>query len=123
METRQERLAQFAQEMAQEQRDPADFLEAWRDAVKMAGENWFMLRKPLHECTCLDDMQPKWDFMRSRIGVLSGGEQVFIKAISQFYNADIFPAHDRPTLVEISNSLDLPRLRIVMKLMRYYTGW
>lgn len=116
---RQEALQALAESKSKEQL----FAEAWREAVELIGEGFFMLKKPLHECTDKWEMEPKTDMFRSRLDVLSGGEQVFAKVVSQFYNDQIFQPHDRPSFREVASRLDGKRKSIIVRLIRYYHGW
>lgn len=115
--------ATIARAMAVESGKEADFLMAWRDAVDMIGAQYFLLKTPTDQCMSKWDMQPKIDLLRARVGVMSSGEQVFVKTVIQFYNEDIFKAHDRPTLRDIAGRLDAERLNIVLRLLRSYSGW
>ena len=123
MTDHQSDLAAIAAAINAEKRDPEIFLAAWRDAIALIGEGYFMLRKPLSECTTKWDMEPKVDALRSRLGVMSSGEAVFVKCVLQFFDDRCMHKQDVPTLVDISNRLDAERLRIVMRLMRHYGGW
>jgi len=123
MTDREQRLAAVAAIMGEEYRDESKFVDAWRDAVELIGEQYFMLRAPLHECIDKWQMEPKVDLIRSRLSLFSTGEKIFVQAVIQFYNDRALPKHDLPTMTDISASLDMPRLKIVMRLMRHYGGW
>lgn len=123
MNSREERLAAVSALVREESRDESKFVDAWRDAVALIGEQYFMLRAPLHECIDKWQMEPKVDMIRSNLGVFSTGEKIFVQAVIQFYNDRALPRHDLPTMTDICTSLDAQRLKIVMRLMRHYGGW
>src|SRR5438128_927625 len=75
---------------------PVQFFIAWKRGVELAGPHYFgrAPRADLDRGADLDRAATKWDLVpkmtliEKTIGAMSGGEDVFIAALTSFYNSE-----------------------------------
>ncbi|HNG81903.1 MAG TPA: hypothetical protein PLW24_20705, partial [Burkholderiaceae bacterium] len=68
---------------------PRAFFEAWKRGAEIAGPEWFGDGTPegLQRATSKWDLRPKVLLLNDALGVLSGGQRMFLSAMVSFYNA------------------------------------
>ena len=108
---------------------PEFFLEAWKDAVRLAGERFFDIRsESVDAATDKNELAPNLAAITEGIGVLSGGEKRFLLAIYQFYNDQAlyeFCAKQEMKVPSLSDLalLDENHRRVITQLLHSYDGW
>ncbi|EMV8748361.1 TPA: hypothetical protein PXD14_000412 [Pseudomonas aeruginosa] len=123
---------EVVEQIAQEQRHfavaPDAFFKAWKRGVQIAGPQWF------GEGTLdgLNKAQDKWDLcpdvprISKAIGVMSGGERMFLAAMVSFYNerkgGALLTRCGFHGLADFSG-LDLQRRKVIAELVLHYSGW
>jgi hypothetical protein len=122
-------LVQVANAEEQGKQRPAFFLEAWKEAVQLAGARFFDIRSASVEAaTDKNELAPDLAAITGAIGVLSGGEKRFLLAIYQFYNDHDIYEFCQERDIKVPSLSDLPLLdekqRIVIaQLLHSYDGW
>ncbi|MDF8361348.1 hypothetical protein [Achromobacter anxifer] len=107
---------------------PQAFFEAWKRGVEIAGPEWF--GDGTRECP--NRARDKWDLtpdvqrIEKSIGVLSGGERMFLAAMVSFYNerkgGALLKRCGFHGLADFGG-LDLQRRKVIADLMLHYSGW
>ncbi|CAB5670224.1 Uncharacterised protein [Delftia tsuruhatensis] len=123
---------ELVQQLLQEERHfvsaPEAFFQAWRQAVRIAGPQWFGdgTRDGLTQAQDKWALCPNVRMIGNALGVLSSGERLFLAALVSFYNA-----HHGAVLLKRSgfegladlSGLDLERRRVIAALILNHTGW
>ena len=106
---------QIMRETRHFERAPEAFFEAWKRGAEIAGPEWFGdgTREGLRRAASKWDLRPNLLELNDALGVLSGGQRMFLSAMVSFYNsregaamladlrrhaAEIEHAHVRPPL-------------------------
>lgn len=118
--------------IAREERHFADapeaFFQAWKRGVELAGPEWFGdgTRAGLQCAATKWDLRPRVLLLNDALGVLSGGQRMFLSAMVSFYNAAEGAAMLRRCgfegLSDLGN-LDLERRQVIADLVLNYHGW
>ncbi|MFP9230722.1 hypothetical protein [Pectobacterium cacticida] len=123
---------EVVEQIVQEQRHfaaaPNAFFQAWKQGVEIAGPQWF-------GDGTLDGLyqaQDKWELcpdvprISKAIGVMSGGERMFLAAMVSFYNerkgGALLKRCGFHGLAGFSG-LDLQRRQVIAELVLHYSGW
>ncbi|HGO6074947.1 TPA: hypothetical protein ACK3Q6_007668 [Burkholderia cepacia] len=107
---------------------PKKFFEAWRQAVLVAGPEFFGDGTKASAIAATDkwELVPKPEHINEAFGVLSSGQKVFIAALYSFYNstdgAALWKRADMQGLADLGN-LDLERRKLIAELILNYSGW
>lgn len=95
------------------------FLAAWREVVMLIGPAYFY--GDPKTATCVEVLAPREDAYERRLRTASSGERLFMLAAYQFYNDRKFK--ERPSLADLSASLDEHRVDVLLRLLKHYHGW
>lgn len=80
-------LAELANKMEYDRPIPGEFLAAWKDGVRLAGEHLFRVRSDsVESATDREDLRPDLDVITASLGGISPGERVFILSMYQFFS-------------------------------------
>lgn len=107
---------------------PTTFFRAWKSGVSLAGVRFFGAGTKINLDRAVDvwDLCPKMDLITDAIGVMSGGEKVFLASLVSFYNAEdggrLMQRVGIHGLADLGG-LDLARRTILAALILNYTGW
>lgn len=118
-----------AQNVSQETQDQAiDFLLAWRDGVKIAGDNKFLCMKSAHaDVTTWHQLAPRLDVMRKAATTCSQSEVAFFAAMASFYNAaeggKLLKKAGCNTFGDIANILNHKQRAVIAELLVNFQGW
>lgn len=107
---------------------PAAFFQAWKRGVAIAGPEWFGTgsRDGLLRTKTLWDLRPNMLALNDALGVLSGGQRMFLSAMVSFYNASEGAAMLKRCRFEglaDLGGLDLERRQVIADLVLNYSGW
>ncbi|WP_191831846.1 hypothetical protein [Pseudomonas fluorescens] len=124
----QEVLDQLAQEILHFDNAPAAFFKAWKQGAEIAGAEWFGdgSRDGLQSATSKWHLRPDLLRLNDAMGVLSGGQRMFLSAMVSFYNAQEGGAMLRRCQFEglaDLGGLDLERRKVIANLLLHYNGW
>ncbi|VFR73711.1 FIG01211190: hypothetical protein [plant metagenome] len=124
--------AEVIDQLAREERHfvaaPQAFFLAWKRGVEIAGPEWFGdgTREGLQRATVKWDLRPNLLLLNDALGVLSGGQRMFLSAMVSFYNAREGAAMLRRCgfegLADLGG-LDLERRQVIADLVLNYSGW
>ncbi len=119
-------------QIAQEQRHfaaaPDAFFQAWKRGAHLAGPQWFGdgTREGLNQAHDKWDLCPDVPRISKAIGVLSGGERMFLAAMVSFYNerkgGALLKRCGFHGLADLGG-LDLERRQVLANLVLNYSGW
>ncbi|MCD9008061.1 hypothetical protein LDO31_17835 [Luteimonas sp. XNQY3] len=104
------------------------FFETWTRGVRIAGHTWFGdgTKEGLQRATSKWDLQPNLLSLSDALGVLSGGERLFLSAMTSFYNSREGGAMLKRCgfegLADLGR-LDLQRRQVIADLILHYDGW
>ena len=122
-------LVRFANECQRGRQRPVFFLEAWKEAVQLAGEQHVHVQaEAVDAATDKDQLRPDIDAIAESIGVLSDGERRFLLAIFQFFNDQALYdfCEEReltvPSLADLA-LLDDKHRQVITRLLHSYSGW
>ncbi|MEL7551506.1 hypothetical protein AAGV37_16655 [Pseudomonas protegens] len=107
---------------------PQAFFEAWKRGVEIAGPQWFGdgTSEGLNLARDKWDLCPDVPRISKAIGVLSGGERMFLAAMVSFYNdrkgGALLKRCGFHGLADLSG-LDSQRRKVVADLVLHYGGW
>ena len=109
-------------------RAPDAFFQAWKRGAEIAGPEWFGdgTREGLHRATSKWELRPNLLMLNDALGVLSGGQRMFLSAMVSFYNAREGAAMLKRCGFEgLSDlgGLDLERRQVIADLVLNYSGW
>lgn len=121
-------LALIIRENAHFAQAPQAFFDAWKRGVKLAGAGWFGdgTRAGLLRATDKWNLTPRLPELHEALGVLSGGERMFLSAMVSFYDHREGGAMLRRCKFEglaDLGGLDLERRRVIADLLLNYSGW
>jgi hypothetical protein len=126
--TRATLFEEHALELAHFSAAPAAFFRAWKSGVSLAGVRFFGAGTKIHLDRAVDvwDLCPNLELITDAIGVMSGGEKVFLAALVSFYNAEdggrLLRRVSVHGLADLGG-LDLARRTVIAALILNYTGW
>lgn len=121
-------IDQIAREEAHFVLAPAAFFHAWKRGVEIAGVEWFGngTREGFLNATSKWDLRPNLLLLNDALGVLSGGQRLFLSAMVSFYNAREGAAMLKRIgfegLADLGG-LDLERRQVIAQLVLNYSGW
>ena len=124
----QDVLDQIAREILHFDNAPAAFLDAWKQGIQIAGVEWF--GDGTH--VGMQNARTKWELrpnvlrLNDALGVLSGGQRMFLSAMVSFYNATEGGAMLKRCQFEglaDLGGLDLERRKVIAALVLHYDGW
>lgn len=107
---------------------PAAFFQAWKRGVEIAGVEWFGngTREGLRSAASKWDLRPNMLLLNDALGVLSGGQRLFLSAMVSFYNsregAAMLKRIGFEGLADLGG-LDLERREVIAELVLNYSGW
>lgn len=126
-------IARSAREMSYYAQAPVHFLDAWKDAVAIAGADLFTAERKYEKPAKLAETLSKWQLIpdlaaiQKYTGYCSVGEGVFVGALVCFYNGqlgeEILHLYGINGMGEVARRLDLEHVKILTRLMLHYTGW
>ena len=107
---------------------PQAFFDAWKRGAEIAGPEWFGdgSREGLNQAKSKWDLRPNLLRLNDALGVLSGGQRMFLSAMVSFYNAREGAAMLKRCGFEgLSDlgGLDLERRQVIAALVLNYAGW
>lgn len=107
---------------------PEAFFQAWKRGARIAGHEWFGdgTREGLQRATVKWDLRPNLLRLNDALGVLSGGQRMFLSAMVSFYNSREGGAMLKRCQFEgLSDfgGLDLERRQVLADLLLNYNGW
>ncbi|MGK8436741.1 hypothetical protein ACRS3X_05195 [Ectopseudomonas hydrolytica] len=123
-----ELLDQLALEDLHFAQAPEAFFKAWMRGAEIAGAEWFGdgTTEGLRRATSKWDLRPNMVRLNEALGVLSGGQRMFLSAMVSFYNSREGGAMLKRCQFEgfaDFGGLDLQRRRVIADLMLHYNGW
>ncbi|WP_069865605.1 hypothetical protein [Pseudomonas citronellolis] len=123
-----ELLEQIALEDLHFAQAPAAFFKAWKRGVEIAGAEWFGdgTREGLQCATNKWHLRPNLLQLNDALGVLSGGQRMFLSSMVSFYDAREGGAMLRRCQFEglaDLGGLDLQRRKVIADLLLHYNGW
>lgn len=124
----QDVLDQIALEELHFARAPAAFFAAWQRGARTAGAEWFGdgTRDGLQRATSKWDLKPRVLSLNDALGVLSGGQRLFLAAMVSFYDTleggAMLKRVGFEGLADLGN-FDLERRRVIADLVLHYDGW
>ncbi|MFJ5483767.1 hypothetical protein [Pectobacterium actinidiae] len=107
---------------------PDAFFQAWKRGAEIAGAEWFGdgTHEGLQRASSKWDLRPNMLLLNDALGVLSGGQRLFLSAMVSFYNAREGAAMLRRCgfegLADLGG-LDLQRREVIADLVLNYGGW
>lgn len=107
---------------------PDAFFQAWKRGAEIAGPEWFGdgTREGLRSAASKWDLRPNLLVLNDALGVLSGGQRMFLSAMVSFYNAREGAAMLKRCgfegLADLGG-LDLERRQVIADLVLNYSGW
>ena len=109
-------------------RAPEAFFQAWKRGAEIAGHQWFGdgLREGLQRTTDKWELRPNLLMISDALGVLSGGQRMFLSAMVSFSNEREGGAMlKRCGFHGLSDfgGLDLERRQVLADLLLNYSGW
>jgi hypothetical protein len=124
----QKLLDQLALEERHFAEAPQAFFEAWKRGFDIAGFSGFGdgTRDGFERATTKWDLRPNVRRLSDSLGVLSGGQRMFVAALVSFYNARTGAQLLRRCGFEgLSDlgGLDLQRRQVIADLLLHYNGW
>lgn len=124
----QDVLDQIAREILHFDNAPAAFLDAWKRGVQIAGAEWFGdgTRAGMQQAKTKWELRPKVQRLNDALGVLSGGQRLFLSSMVSFYNASEGGAMLKRCHFEglaDLGGLDLERRKVIADLLLHYDGW
>ena len=119
---------QIMRETRHFERAPEAFFEAWKRGAEIAGHEWFGdgTREGLRRAASKWDLRPNLLELNDALGVLSGGQRMFLSAMVSFYNSREGAAMLKRCGFEgLSDlgGLDLERRQVIADLVLNYSGW
>lgn len=123
---------EIVEQIAREERHfaaaPAAFFQAWKRGAEIAGAEWFGdgSHQGLQRATSKWNLRPNLLILNDALGVLSGGQRLFLSAMVSFYNAREGAAMLKRCGFEgLSDlgGLDLERRQVIAELVLNYSGW
>lgn len=124
----QDALDQITREILHFDNAPAAFLEAWKRGIQIAGVEWFGdgTREGLQQAKSKWELRPNVQRLNDALGVLSGGQRMFLSAMVSFYNASeggaLLKRCQFEGLADLGG-LDLERRKVIADLLLHYHGW
>ncbi|HFJ0421579.1 TPA: hypothetical protein ACGS08_004184 [Pseudomonas aeruginosa] len=123
-----ELLDQLALESLHFEQAPESFFKAWKRGAEIAGAEWFGdgTREGLQLATSKWHLRPNLLQLNDALGVLSGGQRLFLSAMVSFYNAREGGAMLKRCQFEglaDFGGLDLERRKVIADLLLHYPGW
>ncbi len=124
----QEVVDQIALEEAHFALAPSAFFRAWKRGVEIAGVEWFGdgTREGFLNAASKWDLRPNLLLLNDALGVLSGGQRLFLSAMVSFYNnhegAAMLKRIGFEGLADLGG-LDLERRKVIAQLVLNYSGW
>lgn len=123
-----ETLDLIAQDDAHFANAPEAFFQAWKRGVELAGHAWFGdgTREGLQRATDKWELCPNLLLLGDALGVLSGGERMFLAAMVSFYNdreGGAMLKHCGFHGLADFGGLDPRRRRVLADLLLNYCGW
>ncbi|WP_072571905.1 hypothetical protein [Granulibacter bethesdensis] len=121
-------LELIAQEDLHAAQAPAAFFQAWKRGAEIAGYQWFGdgTCDGFQRATDKWDLQPSLLMLGDALGVLSGGERMFLAAMVSFYNdregGAMLKRCSFHGLADFGG-LDLRRRQVFANLLLNYNGW
>jgi hypothetical protein len=109
-------------------RAPQAFFDAWKRGASMVGAEWFGngTRDSLQQATDKWALRPNVLLLKDALGVLGGGQRLFLSAMVSFYDAREGGAMLKRCgfkgLADLGD-LDLARRRVIADLLLHYTHW
>lgn len=121
-------LAVLAREEQHFAQAPDAFFKAWKRGAEIAGHEWFGdgTAEGLQRATSKWDLRPNVLLLSDALGVLSGGQRLFLAAMVSFYNAREGGAMLKRCEFEGLSDfgrLDLQRRTVLVDLLFNYNGW
>lgn len=124
--------AEVIDQLAREERHfaaaPQAFFLAWKRGAEIAGHEWFGdgTREGLRRASSKWDLRPNLLLLNDALGVLSGGQRMFLSAMVSFYNvregAAMLKRCGFEGLADLGG-LDLERRQVIADLVLNYSGW
>ncbi|OWB27307.1 hypothetical protein ACQR5S_20150 [Xanthomonas oryzae pv. oryzicola] len=123
---------EIVEQLVQEQRHftaaSEAFFQAWKRGAEIAGHEWFGdgTQEGLQQATSKWELRPNLLAVGDALGVLSGGQRMFLSAMVSFYDAREGAAMLRRCRFEglaDFGGLDLPRRQVLADLVLNYVGW
>lgn len=124
----QDVLDQIVREILHFDHAPAAFLEAWKRGIQIAGVEWFgdSTHEGMQQAKTKWELRPNVLRLNDALGVLSGGQRMFLSAMVSFYNASEGGAMLKRCQFEglaDLGGLDLERRKVIADLVLHYDGW
>lgn len=111
----------------EEKEKPSHFLTVWKKAIKLIGEDFFIIKSSVEEATDKWDLKPDYDAIKRNLFAKSTGQSLFLVALLSFYNRedgqDLLIQLGYPNFVDIFSRLEKEHVEILMALINYYQGW
>lgn len=107
---------------------PEAFFQAWKRGAQIAGHEWFGdgTREGLQRAETKWDLRPNVLLLNDALGVLSGGQRMFLAAMVSFYNeregGAMLKRCGFQGLADFGG-LDLERRQVLADLLLNYSGW
>lgn len=126
-----EAMIEFKENMRQAEKDkienPKRFLEAWKQGIKLVGEQYFEIKSNVDSATDKWDLKPKHEIIERSLFQLSKGQAILLAVMYSFYNSEEGQLYleqlGRPNISDIAAHLDKEYLEVIAKLFVNYSGW
>lgn len=107
---------------------PRNFLEAWKDGIKIVGEEFFNIKSDtVDAATNKWQLAPNLEFIQQSSGGYSHGTQVLLALMYSYYDPDegqkLLERFGTPNFITALAVLDIKGTEIITTLWLNYTGW
>lgn len=110
-----------------EKQKPAKFLKAWKQGIKLVGEEFFNITSTVDTATHIDELRPNKEMLEQNLYRLSTGQALFLAAMYSFFDSQdgqlFLEQLERPNICDIASRLEKEYLEIILVLMANYHGW
>lgn len=110
-----------------EKQKPANFLKAWKQGIKLAGESYFTIKDDLEKATDKNQLCPDYEKINKSLLSIGTNQATFLAVLYSFYNGhdgqQLLEQLNRPNISDIAAYLEKEQLDVVLALMANYQGW
>ena len=110
-------------------RPPEEFLAAWQDGIRLAGEHLYQIQSDsVESATDRDQLRPDHEVIVASLGGMSPSQGVFVLSLDQFFSDSTVRdlcdelEYPFPSLTDIAN-LDAQYRSAILRLLSSYSGW